>query len=154
MARKWHKKEKKKHQAEPTCQTCSSAQLISIRTYSTEQDETNKNMLRYTFIISIRHKHQTTLPTSTYNIYIWKKTKHNIEICLISGSNIPPSQKPVHRHYVDLTQGLIIPTWRSAINLSFMMLNCPQNSLISMTSSHILWFLTVHTCNLWPGEFL
>lgn len=83
------------------------------------------------------------------HLYLEKKNpKQNIEICLNSGSNIPPSQKPVNRHYVDLTQGLIIPTWRSAINLSFMMLNCPQNSLISMTSSHILWFLTVHTCNL------
>lgn len=101
MARKWHKE--KKHQAdtfsEPACQTCSSAQLISIRTCSTEQDGTNKNMLRYTFIIAVRHKHPTTFPTST--IYIWgKKKRKNRNPPKLSFMMLNVPHKPLQYIYI------------------------------------------------------
>lgn len=97
-------------------------QLCSAHLHQNMFNKTNENMLQYTFIISIRHKHQNTFPMSTYNTYICEKNK---------AKHLNPSKlwlkHPIFTQtsmfspqaYIDLTWGLIIPTWRSAINLIY-----------------------------------
>lgn len=89
----------KKEKKTSTCHTFSSAQLISIRTCSTERNQQKHAKIRI-------HKAQASdhIPNiNLQHLYLEKKNpKQSIEIHLNSGSNIRSSHKPaapflVHR---------------------------------------------------------
>lgn len=110
-----------------------------------------KHMLRYTLSISIRHKHQTTFPTSTYIYIRGNKKKHrNWTKFLLTDLIVTQTCCSIlsPRAYFDLVWGINTPTGSS--NLSFMMLKSPrkqlQNSFISekYSSSNIHSF-----CGSW-----
>lgn len=101
-----------------------------------------KHMLRYTLSISIRHKHQTTLPTSI----LWEIKQHrNWTKFLLTDLIVTQTCCSILSPwaYFDLIWGVNIPTGNS--NLSFMMLKFPlkqlQNSFIS---ENILWVTLTH----------